>query len=96
MATKTKFDQTIEQQLSKLNNAQREVAQAQFSIYKKNRSRISDIDTELEAIRATSAQTMDAFKYKQTKITTLAYERGQLAMANSKIAADLFDFLEDK
>ena len=96
MATKTRLEKAVEQQVSKLNDAQKELALSQLGIYKQNSARIADIDAKLDAINATSAPTMDSFRYKQSQRTTLAYERSQLAMANSKIASDLFDFLEDK
>ena len=95
MATKTKLVQAVEKQAEKLNDAQKELVKAQLSTYKRNSDRLAQIESQLRSMDVGTAASRDEAGYRQSQRASLAYEHSQLLTANSKIAADLFDFLEE-
>lgn len=95
LATKTKLERAVEEQLESLNDAQREIVLSQLSDYRRNRARISEIDARTDALNAAPCATREAVRMKQAERSGLSYERNQLAIANSRISADLFDLLDD-
>jgi len=96
MATKSKLEQAVEQRAADLNDAQRELVMSQFSVYKKNAARISQINDQLDAVNARTVTTRDEVREKQAFRASLTYEQTQLTTANSKIAAELFVFLKEE
>ena len=96
MATKSKLEQAVEKQIENLNDAQREIVKSQFAVFKKNRERLASIDAKLDAINARPASSVEEVRRKQSERSTLAYEHNQLSIANSKIAAELFNFLTEQ
>lgn len=96
VATKTKLEQAIEERASTLNDAQRELVMSQFSTYKRNRARMAEIDSQLKILNSMHTATREEVRMKQAERSTLSYEHNQLATANSKIAAELFDQLGDR
>ena len=96
MATKTKLEQAVEEQASSLNDARRELVLSQFSIYKRNRARMFEIESSLKMISARQTSTGDEVKVKHAERSSLSYEYNQLATANSRIASELFDLLGER
>jgi len=94
--TKSKLELAVERHVCQLGEAQRELVMSQFSTYKQNRSRLADIYERLKSIDSIQAVTLDEVRYKQAQRASLSYEHNQLSTANSKIAAELFKFLEEK
>ena len=92
---KSKLEQAIERQSDGLNDAQRELVRSQFSVYKRNGTRMAAIKDQQTAADAMPAATLDEVRAKQAARSTLSYEYNQLATANSRIAADLFELLEE-
>ena len=92
---KSKLELAIERHVDVLNDAQRELVLSQFSIYKQNKARLADIKSEMDRADSRQATTLDEVRAKQTTRSTLSYEYNQLATANSRIASDLFKFLEE-
>ena len=96
MATKSKLEQAVEEQIASLNGAQRELVMFQLSVYKRNNARLSQIESELAAVNARRTETREDVRMKQAERSALTYEHGQLSTANSRIAGELFDFLGDR
>lgn len=95
MATKSKLEQAVERQAENLNDAQRELVMSQLSVYKKNLSRLSRIESELAAVNAVQPTTREEVRAKQAQRASLTYEHGQLTTSNSRIAAELFEFMKE-
>lgn len=94
MATKSKLERAVDAQADSLSEAQKEIVFSQLSIYRQNNARMSDIKALLESVDTRGAATLDEVRAKQAQRSTLSYEYNQIATANSRIAADLFSFLE--
>ena len=95
MATKSKLERAGEMHVERLGDAQRELVLSQLSVYRGNNARMSEIKDRLSA-DSSSAATLDEVRAKQATRSTLSYEYNQLATANSRIAAELFDLLEER
>lgn len=95
MATKSKLEQAVERQMGNLNDAQKELVKSQLSVYRRNDARLAQIEAEIRKVEATAATTRAEVREKQAARAALSYEHGQLSTANSRIASDLFDFLEE-
>ena len=95
MATRSKLEQAVERQIGNLNEAQRELVRSQLSVYRRNDARLAHIEAEIRRVDSEVTPTRDGVREKQAKRASLSYEHNQLSTANSKIAADLFDFLEE-
>ena len=95
MATKSKLEQAVEEKAAGLNDARKEIVMSQLSAYRKNLARLSDVEAELKAVGAMRTATLDEVRRKQAMRSALAYEHNQLSTSNSKIASDLFGFLEE-
>lgn len=93
--TKSKLEQAVEKQAEKLNDAQRELVRSQLSVYKRNNARLAQVESELNAWNARQAVTTEEVRLKQSQRATLSHEINQLSTANSKIAAELFEFLKE-
>ena len=95
MATKSKLEQAVERQASKLNDAQRELLLSQFSVYKRNNARISEIEDALgfKGVRFGDGRETAAFLAQRAALAT---ERSQLVSANNEIASRLFTQLKDE
>lgn len=89
--TKTKLEQAVEENASKLNKAQRELVIAQFSDYKKNKARIAQIEDTLR-LRQSSATSTSAMNAQRAELVN---ERAQLIDVNGRIAKRLFEQLSD-
>ena len=96
MATKTKLEKAIEAQVDSLSAAQRELVLSQFSIYKRNRTRLTELDSALKAISLMKTTTLEELRCKQAERSALTYEYSQLATTNSRISRELFEFLEQR
>lgn len=95
MATKSKLEQAVERQIENLNDAQRELVKSQLSVYKRNSARLAQVEAELNAWNSRRAVTTEEVRVKQSQRATLSHEINQLSTANSRIAAELFDFLKE-
>lgn len=95
MATKTNLEQAVRDRADSLSPAQREIVLSQFGIYKQNKARLSEIRCQLGIFNAKAPATYEEVKFLQTQRASLVYEQNQLATANSKIAADLFEQLKE-
>lgn len=93
MATKSKLEQAVDSQIERLNDAQRELVLSQFAIYKRNKQRIADIDSQMPLLEPKNAHSVNDVQLRQSQRTALAYERSQLATSNSRIATELFGLL---
>lgn len=93
MATKSKLEQAVDSRAENLNDAQREIVLSQFSIYKSNKQRINEIDSQMAMLEPHNAHSVNEVQFRQSQRTALAYERNQLATANSRIATELFTLL---
>ena len=96
VATKTKLEKAIEAQVDSLSAAQRELVLSQFSIYKRNRTRLTELDSALKAISLMKTTTLEELRCKQAERSALTYEYSQLATTNSRISRELFEFLEQR
>jgi len=96
LATKSKLEAAVEKQIEGLNDAQRELVKSQLSAYRRNDARLADIESELRAVNSSQAVTREAVRLKQSQRMALTYEHNQLTTANSKLASDLFTFLEER
>ena len=94
--TKSKLELAIESHASQLGDAQRELVMSQFSVYKSNKARLSEIGEQLRAVDSMRATTLDEVRLKQANRASLSYEHNQLSTSNSQIAAELFKFLEER
>ena len=90
LATKSKLEQAVEKQASCLNDAQRHLVMSQFSDYKANKARISEIDDRIEMMDVQVLANPELEKLKLAQRSTLVSERNQLKEANAAIAAKLF------
>ena len=95
MASKTKLELAVEKHASNMNDAQKELVMSQLSTYRRNMARLSQIESELAALDAMPAVNREEVRYKQAQRMTISHEHSQLAMANSKIAAELFEFMKE-
>lgn len=93
MATKSKLEQAVEKKAASFDDAQREIALSQLSSFKQNKQRIADLKSQISVIDATKTNTVDEVRLKQSQRASIAFEKGQLEVANSKIAADLFNMM---
>lgn len=93
VATKSKLEQAVERQASALNDAQKELVLSQFAVYKRNKSRIDQIDETLRMMDLQPVQGPDGTKVHLAQRMTLATERSQLADTNNNIASKLFSQL---
>jgi len=93
--TKSKLEQAVESRVRNLNDAQRELALSQFSAYKKNRARLADIESQLDVLDARAPSSVEEVRFRQSQRSALAYEKAHLLTANSRIAAELFRFMEE-
>lgn len=96
MATKSKLEAAIEAHASSLNDAQGEIVRSQFSVYKANNARMDELSSQLAAINSGHAATREEVRAKQADRASVSYEYNQLATANSRIAAELFDLLGER
>ena len=92
---KSKLERAVEERASGLNDAQKELVMSQLSIYRKNLARLSKVESEIAAVNAVQAATREDVRLKQARRASLTYEHGQLTTANSRIAADLNEFLKE-
>lgn len=90
MATKSKLEQAVERQASCLNDAQREIVLAQFSTYKRNKSRISQIEDAIAIADMQPSLMPEKAQVHLAHRASLVSERSQLVEANNEIAAKLF------
>ena len=88
--TKSKLEQAVERQAACLSDAQRELVMSQFSTYKRNRARMSQIEERMKALDAGRASGAEDARLRQSERASLSYEHGQLAATNNGIAAKLF------
>ena len=95
MATKSKLERAVEAHASTLNDARRELVLSQLSVYKANNARMAGLKSDMERADSRPAATLDEVRAKQATRSALAYEYNQLATTNSKLASDLFKFLEE-
>jgi len=95
MATKSKLEQAVEARASSLNEAQRELVMSQLAVYKKNIARLTFIESEIDTINSIPTASREEVRSKQAYRASLSYEHNQLTTANSKIAADLFEFMKE-
>lgn len=94
--SKSKLEIAVEKHAGRLGDAQRELVKSQFSIYKQNKARLAEIKDRLKTVDAMQTVTLDEVRAKQAQRSSLSYEYNQIATANSRIAAELFDFLEER
>lgn len=92
---KSKLERAVEERASDLNDAQKELVMSQLSAYRKNLARLSKVESEIAAVNAVQAATREDVRLKQARRASLTYEHGQLTTANSRIAADLNEFLKE-
>lgn len=95
MATKSKLEQAVEKRAASLNEAQRELVLSQLAVYKRNNARLAQVESELNAWNSRKCVTTEEVRVKQSQRATLSHEINQLSTANSKIAAELFDFMKE-
>lgn len=93
--TKSKLEKAVEERAGQLGKAQRELVLAQFAAFKRNKQRIGTLDDMLSALNARPTGTLDEVRAKQAERSALAYEHAQLTAANSRISAELFEFLKE-
>ena len=95
MASKTKLELAVEKHVSNFNDAQKELVMTQLSTYRRNMARLAQIESELVALDSMPAVNREEVRYKQAQRMTISHEHSQLATANSKIAAELFEFMKE-
>jgi len=95
LATKSKLDKAVDEAIEGLNEAQKELVRSQLSVYKQNKARMAALKDQQAAVDAMTAPTFEELRAKQAQRSTLSYEYNQLATANSRIAADIFEFLKE-
>ena len=93
---KSKLDRAVEEHVGNLNDAQRELVLSQFSIYKQNKARLSELKDRMSAADGARTSTLAELRAKQATRSSLACEYNQLATANSRLASDLFNLLEER
>ena len=89
MPTKTKLEKAVEENASALNDAQRELVLAQFADWKRNRTRIAQVEDTLRLSRSKDSP-------GSQKTAELVNERAQLIDINGRIAKRLFEQLSDR
>lgn len=94
MATKSKLETAVEKHAGRLNDARRELVLSQFSVYKRNRARILQIEETLGLMDAQPVSGPDGARVHLAQRTALASERNGLVEANNAIASSLFSQLE--
>lgn len=92
---KTKLERAVENRVSSLNEAQREIVMAQLAVYRRNGALLSQVESELNMVSSKPTTTMDELRAKQATRAALSHEINQISTANSQIAAELFKFLEE-
>lgn len=86
--SKSKLEAAIARQAAKLDEAQRELVMSQYSTYKWNKSRMTQIEQQLHLMDVRpGAEDMKTQVYIRKALTS---ERNQLATANNSIASKLF------
>ena len=95
MPTKSKLERAVERRAESLNDAQRELVLSQLSVYRRNMARLARVESELDAANSRQARSLDEVRAKQSLRATLSHEVNQLATANSRIAAELNEFLKE-
>ena len=91
--SKSKLDKAVADRADELDPAQRELVMSQFSEYKRNKTRIYDINEKLKVVDSTQTVTLEEVRLKQAERSALTYELNQLSVANSRISSDLFQQL---
>lgn len=87
--TKTKLEKAVEENAADLNDAQRELVLAQFADWKRNRTRIAQVEDTLRLSRSKDSP-------GSQKTAELVNERAQLIDINGRIAKRLFEQLSDR
>lgn len=96
MATKSKLEQAVERQANNLNEAQKELVMSQFSVYKRNKARLAEIDATMAVMGSKAVSNVEELRFSQAQRSALAYEKNQLETSNSQIATELFNYLEER
>ena len=96
MATRSKLEQAVEKKATDLNEAQQELVRSQFTEYKKNKARISQIEDLLGTAHIANTSDPEQAKVHIANRMALASERSQLVTTNNEIASTLFDQLRDE
>ena len=84
--TKSKLEKAIEDKAASLGNAQKEIVLSQLATYKRNKSRIGEIDDVLVVAK----------NKPSAEHARLSAERNQLVITNSDILSKMFQQLESK
>lgn len=95
MATKTKLERAVEKHAGSLNDAQREIVMSQLSVYKRNGQKLARLESELSAVNSRATVTRDELRDKQAQRMAITKQISDLTTANSRIAAELFAFMEE-
>lgn len=90
--SKSKLEKAIEDGVSNLNDAQKQLVLAQFADWKRNKARIAEIEDTL-SLRQSSATSTSA---RNAQRAELVAERAQLIDVNGRILARLTDQLSDR
>lgn len=90
---RSKLDLAIERESERLNDAQREIVKSQYSVYKRNRLRISEITEKLAAMDVIQPLSRDTARSRHEERASLNYELNQLSTANSRISSELFTMI---
>ena len=96
VATKSKLEQAVERQAENLNDVQRRLVMSQFSDFKRNKARMAEIDDRVGMMDVQMLANPEQEKLRLAQRQNLIDERGHLAEANVKIAANLFAQLSEK
>ena len=90
--SKSKLEKAIEEGISGLNDTQKQLVLAQFADWKRNKTRIAEIEDALR-LGKSSAVTTSA---RNAQRAELVAERAQLIDVNGRILARLTDQLSDR
>lgn len=90
--SKSKLEKAIENGISELNDAQKQLVLAQFADWKRNKARIAEIEDALSLNRSSAAST----SARNAQRAELVNERAQLIDVNGRILARLSDQLSDR
>ncbi len=93
MATKSKLERAVEKQAATLNEAQKELILAQFSIYKRGKAKIAEVENKIAVIDMQKSLVPEKAKMQLAQRASLVSERSLLVEANNEIAAKLFEQL---
>lgn len=92
LLAKSKLEKAIEEAISGLNDAQRQLVLTQFSDWKRNKARIAEIE-DLLRLRQSSATSSSA---RAAQRAELMAERTQLMDLNGRILVRLSEQLPDR